>query len=84
MNKATILMAALLVVVVAATGLAIGGVVPSTVQTAQADPCSYTITGNEDAYIECEFDDDVEVAAVAGNGLTGDGIPLDELPLATQ
>jgi Ca2+-dependent lipid-binding protein len=75
MNKAIILMAALLVAV-AATGLAIG-VVPSTVQTAQADPCSYTITGNEDAYIECEFDDDVKIAAVVGNGLTGDGIPLD-------
>ena len=88
MNKATILMAALLVVVVVvvvATGLAIGGVVPSTVQTAQADPCSITLKGNQHASIECEFDKDVEIAATdAGNELTQDEIPLDELPLTTQ
>ena len=59
MNKATILMAALLVVVVAATGLAIGGVVPSTVQTAQANPCSRITTletVDNDVELECEFD----------------------------
>jgi hypothetical protein len=57
---------------------------PSSDQIAQANPCSIdTVTGNEDAYIECEFDDDVEIAAVAGNGLTGDEIPLDQLPLST-
>jgi hypothetical protein len=58
MNKATILMAALLVVV-AATGLAIGGVVPSTVQTAQANPCSRITTletVDKDVELKCEFD----------------------------
>jgi hypothetical protein len=65
------------------TGLTV--VAPSSDQIAQANPCSeLDVTSNEDVDVECEFDDDVEIAAAAGNGLTGDEIPLSELPLPTQ
>jgi hypothetical protein len=57
---------------------------PSSDQIAQANPCSeFDVTSNEDVDVECEFDDDVEIAAVAGNGISRDEIPLDRLPLST-
>ena len=74
-----------MVIVLAAIFLAgLTVVAPSLDQIAQANPCSeIDVTSNEDIVVKCEFDDDVEIAAVAGNGLSGDEIPLDQLPLST-
>jgi len=66
MNKVTLLIAAVLV---ATTTVLVAGiaVVPSTVQHAQANPCSNLVTATAgtsiagDVNIKCKFTDDVEV-----------------------
>jgi hypothetical protein len=82
MKQAIIRMAIVLAATIFSAGLTVAA--PSSDQIAQANPCSeIDVTSNENVDVECEFDDDVEIAAVAGNGLTGEEIPLDELPLST-